>query len=134
VAFQTIAKTYDADAFQNDAFAVVDYVAEPFLFDGGAFDWGGFDAPIVLLFNQPPAESADLLFTHGHVEATDATITGTIAAPMALLSSDVRLGFTVSGALFAGVPVLLGEVIYSTQTARPLVARATARFQDAEPQ
>jgi len=134
VPFQRIAKTYDAGAFQNDAFAVVDYVAEPFLFDGGAFDSGAFDAPLVLLFNQPPAESADLLFTRGLVEASDATISGTLSAPVPLLSSDVRLGFTVSGALFAGVPVLSGEVIYSTQTARPLVARAVVRFQDAEPQ
>jgi hypothetical protein len=131
-----ISKTFDAGAFADKAFSTVDYEREPNAFDGDTFDGGGtFDAPMVLLFNQQASDvTTDLVFSRGVGQTIpDATISATIAAGEPVLSSAIALGIPVAVAVLnAGEPVLSCEVIYSTQTARPLVANVVARHQDAQ--
>ena len=87
-----------------------------------------------LVFQSARATTGDLVFgDDGDTPVSDAIVGGVIALARPGISGRLALGLVASGAIALKRPKLAGEVIYNTDTQRPLVARVAARFQDARP-
>ena len=92
-------------------------------------------AAVDLVFEGAPLHTGHLVFgDDGDSDVSDAVISGSIDVGMPELSGAVALGIVATGAIDIGMPVLSGAVTYVTDTARPLVALARARWQDTDPQ
>lgn len=88
-----------------------------------------------LVFVAAPLTTGDLVFgDDGSNPVTDAVISGSIEIDQPTLQAVVVLGIVVGGVIDVGMPVLTGEVIYDTNTQRPLTAQVTVRYQDTDPQ
>ena len=90
-------------------------------------------ASVDLVFaGAPLTQPAHLVFgDDGSNPVSDAVISGTIDLGMPVLSSTVALGIVHDGAIELDMPTLSGELVYYTDTRRPLVGKTEQRFQDA---
>jgi hypothetical protein len=83
----------------------------------------------------PLSQPAHLVFgDDGSNPAGDATISGTLALPLLTFASEIRLGLKITGDLALPALVFSSQVVYFTDTARPLVGQVVARWQDADAQ
>jgi hypothetical protein len=89
-------------------------------------------ANVDLVFSAVPLTTGDLVFgDDGSSPISNAIIDGTITLARPTLVGHVALGIVASGALVLARPTLVGEVLYHSDTQRPLVGRTRVRFQDA---
>lgn len=93
-------------------------------------------ASVDLLFaGEPLRQPVALVFgDDGSSPVKDAIVSGDLGLPVVALSSVVHLGYTIAAELALPVLAFSSEVRYVSGAARPLVAQATARWQDTRPQ
>lgn len=92
-------------------------------------------ASVDLVFQGAPLTTGTLVFgDDGGSNVSDAVLSGAITLVRPSLAGTLVLGTKLSGAVTLARPTLSGTLVYKSDTQRPLVARVTARWQDADTQ
>ena len=91
-------------------------------------------ASVDLVFQGAPLTTGNLVFGDDGSSSTvsDAILSGAIALARPTLAGNVVLGTRLIGAIALARPTLSGQITYVSDTPRPLVAMAKARWQDAD--
>lgn len=89
-------------------------------------------ASVDLVFSgEPLSQPANLVFgDDGSSPIKDAIIAGELLLPVVGFASTLHLGYTITATLLVPALSFSSQVVYHSGTARPLVARAKARWQD----
>jgi hypothetical protein len=83
-----------------------------------------------LVFQAAPLTRGDLVFgDDGSNPISDAVVSGDILLDKPTLSGSVALGVVMGGEISLVRPTLTGEVVYFTDTSRPLVGQVKSRWQ-----